>query len=107
MTVILSRGFEGCIWGFAPSTWKEEAEKQLSLPVTDREARNMRRYLFSGAENICLDEQGRFVIPALLLQYAALKVNVVVIGAGDHFEIWDPKIWENVLKKLTEKNKTT
>lgn len=102
--IILSRGFERCIWGFARQSWEKEAEKQLEAPITDPAARDLRRYLFSAAEIVGLDEQGRFVIPRALLEYADLKEGVTIIGAGDHFEIWDREIWKKYITKLTKEN---
>lgn len=98
--VILSRGLDGCIWGFALKAFKKEAEKQLETPITDQKSRDIRRYLFSAADNVNLDEQGRFVIPKVLLEYANLKDEVVIIGAGDHFEIWNFVNWQKRLKNI-------
>ncbi|RJP47117.1 MAG: division/cell wall cluster transcriptional repressor MraZ [Armatimonadetes bacterium] len=102
--VVLSRGFEGCIWGFSKEEFEKESGKQLEVPVTDKKGRDLRRYLFSAAESAVLDYQGRFVIPRLLLEYANLKESrVVIIGAGDHFEIWNIESWKREIKKLTSK----
>lgn len=100
--LILSRGFEGCIWGFSETGFKSETEKQLAEPVTDKKAREIRRYLFSAAESVCLDDQGRFVIPKGLLIYAGLRDRVAIIGAGDYFEIWNPKKWQELIKNITK-----
>lgn len=99
--IILSRGLEGCIWGFSLKDWEKEANKQLEIPVTDKSARDLRRYLFSAAELVNLDDQGRFVIPGKLLDYAKLKEGAVIIGAGDHFEIWNPNLWQELVNLLT------
>lgn len=100
-TVVLSRGMDGCIWGFSKSDWEEEVKKQLEVPVTEKAGRDLRRYLFSAAEMVMVDEQGRFVIPGVLLEYAELKDEAVVIGAGDHFEVWAPSVWKSLLKEIT------
>ncbi|MDO8429367.1 MAG: cell division/cell wall cluster transcriptional repressor MraZ [Candidatus Daviesbacteria bacterium] len=99
-TVILVRGLDGCIWGFSESFWQEESDKYLKVPLTEVEGRNMRRYIFSAAEKVVLDNQGRFVIPLPLVSHANLKGQVAVIGAGDHFEIWDVGAWKKVKKRL-------
>lgn len=101
-TIILSRGFEKCIWGFALKEWEKEAEKQLQVPITDPVARDLRRYLFSAAQSFDLDDQGRFIIPKTLLDYANLKEGVAIIGTGDHFEIWDSETWKKYIAKLTK-----
>lgn len=97
--VILTRGLDGCIWGFDKHRWEKEAKKQLEISVTEKEGRWLRRYIFSAAEGSGLDKQGRFVIPANLIDFAGIKNDVYLVGAGDHFELWDPDKWEEILKK--------
>lgn len=98
--IILSRGFEGCIWGFSEEGFLKEANKQLEVSVTEERARMIRRYWFSGSVSAQLDVQGRFIIPAALLDYAKVGQQVVLIGAGDHFEIWNAKSWANHLEAV-------
>ncbi len=92
--VILARGFDTCIFGFDRSSWEREAGKHLETPVTDEKGRVLRRYLFSGAQKAETDKLGRILLPAQLKEYALISREVKVIGAGDHFEIWDRKAWE-------------
>lgn len=101
--IVLSRGLDGCIWGFPIGAWEKEAGKQIEVSATDKQARDLRRYLFSAAESIQLDSQGRFVIPKNLLIYAGLTEEVVLIGAGDHFEIWSPSLWQKALEEIVLK----
>lgn len=100
--IILSRGIDGCIWGFEKDSWEEEAKRQLQNSITDKKARDLRRYLFSAAEAVSLDSQGRFVIPKILLKYAHLEGEVILIGTGDHFEIWNLESWQNLLANISE-----
>lgn len=97
--IILSYGFESCLFGFDTTAWEKEAAKQLSLPLTEKHPRDIRRFFFATAKLIRLDDQGRFVIPDNLVQYAKIT-RPVVIGAGDHFEIWDQDVWQKQLSKL-------
>lgn len=98
--VVLSRGFEGCIWGFSRIGFEEEAKRQLEISATEERARLLRRYLFSGSVPAELDSQGRFIIPESLLTYAKIKKDVAVIGAGDHFEVWNIDSWVRHLKEV-------
>ncbi len=91
--IILSFGFEKCIFGFDIAYWNKEAQKQIDQPLFEKQPRSLRRFFFSSAIVIRLDDQGRFVIPANYLEYAHIK-KPIVIGAGDHFEIWEEKLWE-------------
>ena len=99
--IILSLGFEKCIFGFNPENWQAEAEKQLETPITSRSARDTRRFLFSSAQHLVLDNQGRFILPDDLCRFAKIG-KPVVIGAGDHFEIWDELNWNRQKTKLEE-----
>lgn len=102
--VILSFGFEKCLFGFDVKSWEKEAEKQLAQPLTDKRPRDLRRFIFASATRHTLDDQGRFVIPNAYLQYAGLQ-KPIIIGAGDHFEIWEEKLWEREQKKLERAEK--
>jgi len=101
--LILGRGFEGCIWGFGLEDFEKEAKKQLEISATEESARLLQRFLFSGSEPVELDAQGRFVIPSALLDFARVRGEVVIIGAGDHFEIWNKMNWEKHSKELGRK----
>lgn len=105
-SVILSRGFERCIFGYDKEDWLREAEKQVNLPISDVAVRTLKRYMFSGAADVEFDTQGRIVIPQSLKEYATIGKEIVVIGAGDHFEIWQSGNWQEHLglieKKLSE-----
>lgn len=101
--IILSRGLDQCIWGFDLNGWQQQANKQLEASIVDEQARDLRRYLFSAAEEAELDGQGRFIIPAALLRYANIENEVVIIGAGDHFEVWDLQRWKQLINRLEER----
>ena len=97
--IILSIGFEKCLFGFDTKNWQAESKKQLVLPITQRRSRDLRRIFFASATSIKLDDQGRFVIPSDLLEYAKIK-RPIIIGAGDHFEIWERRTWQEERLRL-------
>ena len=100
--IILSIGFEKCLFGFDTKNWQAESKKQLVLPITQRRSRDLRRIFFASATPIKLDDQGRFVIPSDLLEYAKIK-RPIIIGAGDHFEIWEIEAWQKERLRLERK----
>ena len=103
--VVLSRGFEKCIFVYDKQDWINESQKQIDNPITDSKTRDLRRYMFAAASDSKLDSQGRIIVPTNLLSYAGIEKDVTVIGAGDHIEIWNTKNWneyfENVSNSLT------
>lgn len=99
--VILSRGFEKCIFIYAKEDWVYESSKQLESPITDSKTRDIKRYMYASASESAIDSQGRVVIPANLKSYANIDKKTAVIGAGDHIEIWDWEEWEKHLEKIS------
>lgn len=102
--VILVKGFEVCIFGYEKKTWEEGSREELKNPISDKKSRDLRRYIFSGAEAVDIDKIGRILLPFLHKDYAKIKNNVIIIGAGDHFEIWDEKNWNEYLSRLEKQN---
>ena len=100
--LVLSIGFEKCILGFEEKKWAEVTAADLSRPLSDAEGRNLRRKLCMDAQMIELDAQGRFVVPELMINYAGVGKEAVLIGAGDHFEIWAKTRWVAYSATLTE-----
>lgn len=102
--IVLTIGFERCIYGFEEKSWEEIVKPELSRPLfSDAEGRNLRRKMCVEAMVIQLGAQGRFVTPELMMKYAGIKDDLTLIGAGDHFEVWDSAIWKNYLEKIEAK----
>ena len=99
--VVLAKGFEKCVFLYDKADWEKEWEKQIDNPITDAKTRQLKRYVFSGAVSAVLDDQGRVVVPQALRTYAGLEKEVVIIGAGDHMELWDRLTWESHLNKIS------
>lgn len=99
--VILSRGFEKCIFLFDKDEWLKEFEKQSSNSITDLKSRNLKRYMFGLAQESSVDLQGRIVLPSNLKAYAGLEKKVTILGAGDHIEIWDTDTWLQHLNNIS------
>ena len=38
----------------------------------------------------------------MLADYAQLAEKLVVVGAGDHFEIWEESLWKKHLNKINQ-----
>ena len=93
----MTRGLDGGIWGFEKAEWEKQANLQLEVPINEEKGRELRRMFFSGANVAELDKQGRFVIPDDLLSQSGFGMEVCLIGAGDHFEVWNLTQWEKFL----------
>ena len=91
---IITKGLDGCLFGFSESEWNNFEEKLKQLPLTNKNARDFVRFFLSGAVEAETDKQGRFLIPSNLREYATLDKEVVVTGVGTRIEIWDREKWK-------------
>ena len=98
----VSKWIDGCAALFPRADWDELARQTAALPVTDQGARTFQRFLFGTAFEVELDRQGRFVLPAVLRDFAGLESEVVVIGARNHLEFWSPKGWSKYSKQMDQ-----
>ena len=91
---IITKGLDGCLFGFSESEWNNFEEKLKQLPLTNKNARDFVRFFLSGAVEAETDKQGRFLIPANLREYADLDKEAVVTGVGTRIEIWERDKWK-------------
>ena len=92
---IVTKGLDGCLFGFSKNEWQNFEEKLKTLPLTNKNARDFVRFFLSGATECEIDKQGRFLIASNLREYATLEKDVVIIGVGTRLEIWDREKWKN------------
>jgi MraZ protein len=55
--------------------------------------------LMGEAMQLCCDNEGRVVIPKNFLEHAAIDSQVLFVGKGDVFEIWNPSKFDDHLEK--------
>jgi MraZ protein len=95
--IIITRGLDGCLFGYPKDTWKKRIEELNSLQYTKKDVRAFTRFFTSGAVTLDFDKQGRINIPNYLSDYASLGKDVVIIGVSDRIEIWSDKAWDEFL----------
>ena len=110
---IVTKGLDGCLFGYSLAEWSKFEEKLKALPLTNKITRDFVRFFLSGAVEEETDKQGRFLLPANLREYASLTKDAVIIGVGTRIEIWDKKKWneynseenlsvDKIAEKMTE-----
>ena len=98
----LVRSTEKCISLYPSATYSAQTEAALSgLNPLHPQARELRRYFHSNASQVELDSAGRVMLSARQLEHAGIDRDVVVIGAGDCLELWDPSTWAAYDQDLT------
>ena len=92
---IVTKGLDGCLFGFSKNEWTNFEEKLKTLPLTNKNARDFVRFFLSGATECEIDKQGRFLITSNLREYATLEKDAIIIGVGTRIEIWNREKWKS------------
>lgn len=92
--VIITKGLDGCLYAYTKEEWKILEEKLNKLPLTSKDARAFVRFIFSGANEVDIDKQGRALIPQNLIEYSGISKEIVSIGVSTRIEIWSKEKWE-------------
>jgi MraZ protein len=62
--------------------------------------RKLSRFYQGNSFEIDLDASGRVTLPPPLLEHAAIEKEVVVVGVGDHLEVWGRERWRTEQEAL-------
>lgn len=91
---VVTRGLDGCLFGYPMAEWQQREEKLRTLPLTKRDARAFVRFLYSAATECDIDKQGRINIPDTLYSHADLTKKCVIVGVSNRIEIWSEERWQ-------------
>lgn len=68
------------------SEWEKKREQIAAFPMT---ARALQRLLLGNAQDVELDGSGRILIAPELRNASGMTREVMMLGMGAHFELWD------------------
>ncbi len=92
--------FEGHVIGITPEQWTAlEAELGKKSRNPSRQMRDFVRILYSGYEEVAVDQQGRMPIPTHLRKSGRLGKDVVLLGVGERFEIWGAESYQALIEQ--------
>ena len=104
-TFVLTRGFDTCLFIYPLDEWKQVESQLSSLSSIRGKHRNFIRSIVRHAKYVQYDSQGRIHIPDVLLEYANIAKNVMVIGVIKKIELWDQSTlekYENTKDNFTD-----
>jgi MraZ protein len=82
-----------CLLLYPQPDWEEIARQLVRLPGLKKQARRLQRLMLGHATEIEMDGHGRVLLPAVLREFAGLERQVMLIGQGHKFEVWDEQRW--------------
>ena len=91
---------DGCLLLYPAPAWDPIRTQVMSFPSLDRQFSLWKRLLVGFAQDVELDRVGRLLVPPELRDFAHLARDVMFVGQGSHYEIWDLELWNQQLAAL-------
>jgi MraZ protein len=82
----LTRHPDGCLLMYPRPAWESVRERIAALPMS---ASAWRRFFLGSATDVEMDGSGRVLITPELRSAVGLSKDVMLLGMGTHFEVWD------------------
>ncbi len=101
-TFIMTQGTAMCIDLYPLDQWQLIEERLLKLNPFDPEDAKFIRMISQYASEDNLDSQSRILIPQILIEYAKIEKEVLILGALKKIEVWNPKIYKEYLEQTNE-----
>ena len=97
--LVITADFDKCLLLYPQPDWEPIQQKLMELSSLNPRIRGLQRQLVGHAEDIEMDAAGRVLVSSALREFAALAKNVVLVGQGNKFELWDKQKWEQALER--------
>ena len=81
----------GCLMVFPRPEWEKFRERIAQLPMS---AQWWKRIFLGNAMDVDMDGTGRVLVSPELRLAAGLTRDVMLLGMGQHFELWDKTTYE-------------
>jgi len=94
----VTRGLDKCLFMFSEEEWRSQENKFKTMSFTKQQSRIFNRLLFSGAQDVAFDKQGRILLPQYLKDFADIKKDVMIVGVSNRIEIWAKDAWYDFYK---------
>jgi mraZ protein len=98
--LFLTPGTDGSLALYAGPAFAKMADKLAAQSPTAQDVRAFGRLLYAQTQSVELDSQGRFRVPPELARHAELGRECVLVGVGDHIELWEKERWNAYLAQL-------
>jgi MraZ protein len=98
--LVLTAHPDGCLLLYPNPAWDPIRTQVMAFPSLDRQLSVWKRLLVGFAQEVEPDAAGRLLLPPELRDFAHITRQVMFVGQGSHFEIWDLENWNQQLETL-------
>ncbi len=95
--LVVTQGFDGCLSLYPEKEWEKVQNRLETKPFTQKDQRYVNRLLHQHTSVEKIDRSGRILIPEILRKLTGLDKDVLVIGANQTIEVWDPDRYQKYL----------
>ena len=89
----LGKHHERCLALWPEDEFSRQIEQMRGKQEQSQEDRNLARLWAQGLSEVEVTASGRMAIPAYLREYARLEGDVLINGALDRIELWNPSLF--------------
>ena len=101
--VVITLESAQCLLIYPETEWETVRTKVQNLPNSVHPlVKSYQRLVLGHAESIELDKAGRVLLPATLKNMAGLDRELVLVGMGNRFELWDKNKWQAETEKALQ-----
>lgn len=100
--LVLTAHPDGCLLLYPAQAWQPIRSQIMNFPALNRAASLWKRLLVGFAEDVVLDGSGRILVSPELRGFAGMEKQVMFVGQGSHFEIWNLEAWGRQLDELRQ-----
>ncbi|TQV75273.1 division/cell wall cluster transcriptional repressor MraZ [Aliikangiella marina] len=98
--VVTCDPYDNCLLIFPLEHWEATETDLQSLSNSKPLHRRLKRIMLAHATEVDMDSSGRLLIPGVLRERANLNKEVMLIGQGKTFQLWNEAEWN----RLTEED---
>lgn len=89
--ITITKHPHGCLMLFPRPAWEQFRERIAQLPLS---AQWWKRIFLGNAMDVEMDGTGRILVSPELRQAAGISRETMLLGMGNHFELWDKATYE-------------
>ena len=97
--LVITADADRCLLIYPLPDWELIQQRLEGLSNLEPRIRELQRRLIGFAVDVDMDSAGRVLISPALRDYAQLDKQVVLVGQGKKFELWNQQNWEEMIAK--------
>lgn len=105
--LFIMKGFDGALSIYKELEFNRLVKEFNELPFNKKATRDYLRIQLASTCELEVDKAGRVQIPTQLLNKYQISKTVMVVGCGDHIEVWDKVAFDKYEAQVTKEFEET